>query len=277
MYSNFYLNTDAHDTGCLTFVKFSNSLFQSHPALYFDKQFVYKRGRFASYTGSQMTWCEIEHFCIAQGQQMVTVNNIEEQYELVQFAKSYLIQDGVPLGIWRDVGIRFKCVEINNKGSPMVIWISLTILHNFSVDNEIIQLDHKCYYSVLLIYRGRVYHGIGYIAVACWTPFFATQECDIFCEIAVTPWTQLAGDNFSRNLVTAIAFVSDSLETIFREINSGLPVNAGWNTCCAMVSQARWSIDTSIALQSRVRLVQCPCKSRQQIANLGINNAFLIK
>ena len=146
MYSNFYMNTDAYDTGCLTFVKFSNSLLHRHPALYFDKQFVYKRGRFASYTGSQMTWREIEHFCIAQGQQMVTVNNIEEQYELVQFAKSYLIQDGVPLGIWRDVGIRFKCVEYNDTGSPLVIWIPVTTLHNsFSVENEISQLDHKCY------------------------------------------------------------------------------------------------------------------------------------
>ena len=68
----------------------------------------------------------------------------------------------------------------------------------------------------------------------------------------------------------------NSRETIFREINSGLPVNAGWNTCCAMVNQARLSIDTSIVLQSRVRLIQCQCRSRLQIANLGINNAFLM-
>ena len=82
-------------------------------------------------------------------------------------------------------------------------------------------------YSVSPIYRGRVYRGIGYIAVACWTPFFGAQERDIFREIAVTPWTQFAGDNFSRNLLTAIAFVPGSQETIFREINSSLPVNAG--------------------------------------------------
>ena len=117
------------------------------------------------------------------------------------------------------------------------------------------------YYSVLTIYRGRVYRGIGYIAVAHWTRFFGAQERDIFREIPLTPWTQFAGDNFPRNLLTAIAFVPISLETIFREINSGLPVNAGWNTCCAMVSQARRSIDTSIVSQSRVRLIQCPCKS----------------
>ena len=83
------------------------------------------------------------------------------------------------------------------------------------------------WYSVSPIYRGRVYRGIGYIAVACWTPFFGAQERDIFREIAVTPWTQFAGDNFSRNLLTAIAFVPGSQETIFREINSSLPVNAG--------------------------------------------------
>ena len=140
---------------------------------------------------------------------------------------------------------------------------------------------YKCFkkheYSVSPIYRGRVYRGIGYIAVACWTPFFGAQERDIFREIAVTPRTQFAGDNFSRNLLTAIAFVPGSPETIFREINFGLPVNAGWNTCCAMVSQARLSIDTSIVSQNKVRLIQCQCRSRLQIANLGINNAFLMK
>ena len=57
-------------------------------------------------------------------------------------------------------------------------------------------------------------------SVACWTPFFAAQERDIFREIAETPWTQFAGDNFSQNLLTTIAFVPGSLETIFREINS---------------------------------------------------------
>ena len=91
----------------------------------------------------------------------------------------------------------------------------------------------------------------------------------------VTPWTQFTGDNFSRNLPTVIAFVPDSQETIFCEINSSLPVSAGWNTCCAMVSHARRSFDTSIVSQSRVRLIQCQCKSRLQITNLGINNAFL--
>ena len=60
------------------------------------------------------------------------------------------------------------------------------------------------------------------------------------------PWTQFAGDNFSRNLLTAIAFVPGSQETIFREINSSLPVNTGWNTCCATLSHVRRSIDTSI-------------------------------
>ena len=52
------------------------------------------------------------------------------------------------------------------------------------------------HYSVSPIYRGRVYRGIGYIAVACWTPFFGAQERDIYREIAVTPWTQFVGDNF---------------------------------------------------------------------------------
>ena len=42
-----------------------------------------------------------------------------------------------------------------------------------------------------------------------------------------------------------------------------------------MGSHARQSIDTSIVSQSKVQLIQCQCKSRLQIANLGINNAFL--
>ena len=44
-----------------------------------------------------------------------------------------------------------------------------------------------------------------------------------------------------------------------------------------MVSQARRTIDNSIVSQSRVRLIQCQCKLRLQIPNLGINNMFLIK
>ena len=135
--------------------------------------------------------------------------------------------------------------------------------------------DIYSWYSVLPIYRGHVYRGIGYIAVAYWTPFFGAQ--DIFREMAVTPWTQFAGDNFSRNLLTVIAFVLSPRETIFRETNSSLPVNAGWNTCCAVVSHARRSTDTSIVLQSRVQLIQCQCKLWLQIANLCINNTFLIK
>ena len=139
-------------------------------------------------------------------------------------------------------------------------------------------------YSVSPIYRGRVYRGIGYIAVTCWTPFFAhrfrefcrrgAQERHIFREITVNPCIQFTGDNFSRNLLTAIAFVPGRWRQLFCEINSSLPVNAGWNTCSAMGSHARRSIDTSIMSQSRVQLIQCQCKSRLQTANLGINNTF---
>ena len=55
------------------------------------------------------------------------------------------------------------------------------------------------------IYRGRMLDPI----------FFGVQERDIFREIAVTPWTQFAGDNFSRNLLTAIAFVLGQQEKFF--------------------------------------------------------------
>ena len=36
------------------------------------------------------------------------------------------------------------------------------------------------WYSVLPIYRGRVYRGIGYIAVACWTPIFWCPRAPYF-------------------------------------------------------------------------------------------------
>ena len=96
-------------------------------------------------------------------------------------------------------------------------------------------------------------------------------------------WTQLTETDHGpakcqlKNFVNIVDTWHDIQNPIFRGINSGLPVNAGWNTCCAMVSQARLSIDTSIVSQSRVRLIQCQCRSRLQIANLGINNAFLMK
>ena len=47
-------------------------------------------------------------------------------------------------------------------------WMPSCLVH--VVCREIFQAIE--YYSALPIYRGRVYRGIGYIAVACWTPFF---------------------------------------------------------------------------------------------------------
>ena len=84
----------------------------------------------------------------------------------------------------------------------------------------------------------------------------------------------ICGRQFFAKSAHRDSLCSCSLETIFREINSSLPVNAGWNTCCAMGSHARRNIDTSIVSQSRVQLIQCQCKWRLQSANLGINNAF---
>ena len=78
------------------------------------------------------------------------------------------------------------------------------------------------------------------------------QERDIFREIAVTPCIQFAGDNFSQNLLTAKGFVPIRRSQFFEKSTPSLPVNVGWNTCCAMGSHARPSIDTSIASQSRV-------------------------
>ena len=71
---------------------------------------------------------------------------------------------------------------------------------------------------VLPIYHGRVYRGIGYIAVACWTPFFWCPRTQYFswnrsnsldpihgrqffakCAHHDRLCSQFAGDNFSQN------------------------------------------------------------------------------
>ena len=68
----------------------------------------------------------------------------------------------------------------------------------------------------------------------CGRQFFAkSAHRDSLCS-------RFAGDNFSRNQLQPTC-------------QCGLEPR-GWNTCCAMVSQARRSIDT-IVLQSRVRLI----------------------
>ena len=100
------------------------------------------------------------------------------------------------------------------------------------------------------------------------------QERDIFSRNRGNSLHSIRGRQFFAKSAHRDSLCSCSLESIFREINSSLPVNAGWNTCYAMGSHARRSIDTSIVSQSRVQLIQCQCKSRLQTANLGINNAF---
>ena len=140
-----------------------------------------------------------------------------------------------------------------------------------------------CIYSVSPIYRGRVYRGIGYIAVACWTPFFWRPRARYFSRNRGNTLDPIRGRQFF-----AKSAHRDSLCSRFAGDNFSRPVNAGWNTCCAIrfsdtrrgyaiVSHARLSIDTSIVSQSRVRLIQCQCRSRLQITNLVINNAFLMK
>ena len=72
-------------------------------------------------------------------------------------------------------------------------------------------------YSVSPKYRGRVYRGIGYIAVTCWTPFFCPPMSQIlqtwrpraryFSRNRGNSLHSIRGRQFfSRNLLTAIAF-----------------------------------------------------------------------
>ena len=80
-------------------------------------------------------------------------------------------------------------------GRHFLIWLrSSTYIHGryFRAEKWVIKK------SELPIYRGRLYRGIRYIVVICWTPFFGAQERDDYRKIAVTPWTQIVGVNFSR-------------------------------------------------------------------------------
>ena len=96
-------------------------------------------------------------------------------------------------------------------------------------------------YSVSPIYRGRVYRGIGYIAVACWTPFF----CPPISRILQT-WRPRAR-YFSRNRGNSLhsirgrqffaksahrdSLCSCSLETIFaKSTRAYLSMRAGTHT-----------------------------------------------
>ena len=84
-------------------------------------------------------------------------------------------------------------------------------------------LKHIRNYSVSPIYRGRVYRGIGYIAVACWTPFFWRPRARYFSRNrgnSLDPirgrqffaksahrdslCSRFAGDNFSWNQLKPI-------------------------------------------------------------------------
>ena len=101
------------------------------------------------------------------------------------------------------------------------------------------------------IYRGRMLD-----------PIFLPNYFAKFADMAPksTPCIQFAETIFAKS-AHRDSLCSCSQETISREINSSLPVNAGWNTCCAIGSHARRSIDTSIVSQSRVQLIQVLIKS----------------
>ena len=132
-------------------------------------------------------------------------------------------------------------------------------------------------YSVSPIYRGRVYRGIGYIAVACWTPFFWRPRARYFSRNRGNTLDPIRG----RQFFTKSAH-RDSLCSRFAGDN--FSQNQLWPTCqCGLEhmlcdrqpsSAEHWHLHCT---QSRVRLIQCQCRSRLQIANLGINNAFLMK
>ena len=80
------------------------------------------------------------------------------------------------------------------------------------------------HYSVSPIYRGRVYRGIGYIAVACWTPFFWRPRARYFSRNRGNTLDPIRGRQFF-----AKSAYRDSLCSRFAGDNFSL--NQLWPTC----------------------------------------------
>ena len=112
----------------------------------------------------------------------------------------------------------FQTFEVS-KGFEMssIFWMTPSGLLNHINASISIALLHE-HYSVSPIYRGRVYRGIGYIAVACWTPFFWRPRARYFLRNRGNTFdpirgrqffaksahrdslcSRFAGDNFSQN------------------------------------------------------------------------------
>ena len=79
-------------------------------------------------------------------------------------------------------------------------------------------------YSVLLIYRGCVYHGIGYITVACWTHFLAPWY---FLQNHSNSLEPIYGRQFLAKSAHRDSLCSRFAGDNFRKVNSSPPVNAG--------------------------------------------------
>ena len=106
---------------------------------------------------------------------------------------------------------RCTCMELSR---AVMFSLCLNSWYEFMRDKN----RGHAWYSVSPIYRGRVYRGIGYIAVACWTPFFWRPRPRYFSrnrDNTLDPirgrqffaksahrdslCSRFAGDNFSRN------------------------------------------------------------------------------
>ena len=97
---------------------------------------------------------------------------------------------------------------------------------NLAIRDACKDWDSLTYYSVSLIYRGRVYRGIGYIAVACWTPFFCPPISRIlqtwrprvryFSQNRGNSLHSIRGRQFFAKSAHHDSLCSCSLEKIFR-------------------------------------------------------------
>ena len=105
-------------------------------------------------------------------------------------------------------------------------------------------MSKSCYISIDLIHLKFWINSINSIVPTVTFFYFKLCLCHVSQYVSYIDQTVFRYVSYRLYLIDTQPY---SLEAIFREINLSLPVNAGWNTCCAMGSHARRRIDTGVA------------------------------
>ena len=86
------------DTNCLSLATIARSSYRID-LLGYDLQLSFDSPRYVSYIGKRISWNRAVRECEKQGNHLVTVNNEQEQDELIAFVKSYFIKEGISNGL----------------------------------------------------------------------------------------------------------------------------------------------------------------------------------